>query len=202
MTRAIPVLLVGSLVLGYYAGRVTSPTAGVSAQAGATRPPKWQRIPLSPDQGAPLHWSVDALLKAHAALVANPRAPISDLLPLPITRTHMFSFRHTPPGSEPPSGEQHEGVSELHFIVAGSATATMGGQIQNRQGSPNQAGEYRGGAIAGGETFHVKAGDVVNIPPNTPHAYQAEGPDGITYMLVKVNVGLYPWSLVAGATLP
>jgi mannose-6-phosphate isomerase-like protein (cupin superfamily) len=203
MRRAIPVLLVGSLVIGYYAGRATSPTAGASAQAADTRPPKWQRIPLAPDQGAVLHWSSDQLLKAHTALVASPRAAISDLLPLPITRTHMFSFRHTSAGSSgPPSGEQHEGVTELHFIVSGSATATMGGQIENRQGAPNQPGEYRGGPITGGTTFHVKAGDVVNIPPNAPHAYQAEGPDGITYMLVKINVGLYPWSLVAGATLP
>jgi mannose-6-phosphate isomerase-like protein (cupin superfamily) len=113
----------------------------------------------------------------------------------------MFSFRHSPPSGEA-GAEVHEGVSELHIIVAGSATATMGGEVEGRQVSATQPGEVRGTGIKGGQTFKIKAGDVVNIPPNAPHSYQPDGPEGVTYMLVKVNVGLYPWSLVAGATLP
>jgi mannose-6-phosphate isomerase-like protein (cupin superfamily) len=201
MNRYLSVMLSGTLILGYIAGR-----AGGSDKASAQtspRQPKWQRVALAPDQGAPLHWSVDDFKKAHAALVANPRTRIGDLLNLPITRTHMFSLRHTAQSKTPVvSGEQHEGVSELHFIVAGSAIATIGGEIQNREVSATQPGEYHGGPIVGATTFPVKAGDVVNVPPNVPHAYAPDSPDGITYMLVKVNVGLYPWSLVAGATLP
>jgi quercetin dioxygenase-like cupin family protein len=46
--------------------------------------------------------------------------------------------------------------------------------------------------------FRVKAGDLLNIPANQPHATIADGPDGMTYVLMKVNVGLYPWSLING----
>ena len=47
----------------------------------------------------------------------------------------------------------------------------------------------------GGQTFKVKAGDWLLIPPDTPHQPK---PDvgGFSYMIMKLNVGVYPWSLV------
>lgn len=201
MSRYASAVFVAALGLAYLAGAATAP--GLFAQRGpASSLPKWQRIPLSPDQGQPLHWAVEDLKKAHEAMVSNPRTQLRDILSLPITRTHLFSFRHIAPSSGEIHSEQHEGVSELHFVVAGSATASIGGEMANREASETQPGEYRGGAVTGGEVFRVKAGDVVNIPPGAPHTYLADGPEGVSYMIVKINVGLYPWSLVAGATLP
>ena len=46
----------------------------------------------------------------------------------------------------------------------------------------------------GGENIKVKPGDLLTIPPNTPHWAQPD-PGGLTYVLLKVNVGLYPWPL-------
>jgi hypothetical protein len=56
-------------------------------------------------------------------------------------------------------------------------------------------GKYRGQPIEGGQTFKVKAGDWLLIPPDTPRQPK---PDtcGFSYMVMKLNVGVYPWSLV------
>ena len=34
------------------------------------------------------------------------------------------------------------------------------------------------------------------MPPSTPHQ-SIPDPGGVSYMLVKVNTGVYPWSLIA-----
>jgi hypothetical protein len=36
---------------------------------------------------------------------------------------------------------------------------------------------------------------VINMPPNTPHQ-SIPDPKGFSYMLIKVNVGQYPWALI------
>jgi mannose-6-phosphate isomerase-like protein (cupin superfamily) len=74
----------------------------------------------------------------------------------------------------------HPGNTELHYIIEGAGTVVTGGTIV-----PG-AGGGRGGAatIENGVTRHVSKGDVVIIPPNTPHWYKAV--DGqITYLEVR-----------------
>ena len=53
----------------------------------------------------------------------------------------------------------------------------------------------RGAAITGGETFMLKEGDWVSIPPNSPSQFKADSVDGLTYMVMKINAQLYPWDL-------
>jgi mannose-6-phosphate isomerase-like protein (cupin superfamily) len=127
----------------------------------------------------------DDMKKAHTALVARAAQGAAtggnqrDLFQPLVTR----------------SAEQHEGASDIYYIVGGSGTVTVGGTIDTKRIS--RPGEY-GGAITGGKAFKVKTGDLLNIPANQPHATIADGPDGMTYVLMKVNVGLYPWSLING----
>jgi mannose-6-phosphate isomerase-like protein (cupin superfamily) len=217
MKRMMPILWAGTLVLGYLAGYAASPAsfaaagqagrgpgaAQTPAPAGALPPGDYSKMQLAPDQGEPFAWSSDDMKKAHTALVAragqgatsaNPR----DLFQPLVTRTHSFIMVHRAaylPGGPAPSAEQHEGASDIYFIVGGSGTVTVGGTIDNRRIA--RPGEY-GGAIKGGKAFKVKAGDLLNIPANQPHATIPDGPDGMTYVLMKVNVGLYPWSLING----
>ena len=110
----------------------------------------------------------------------------------------MFDVVHRPQTSGEPNAEQHEGVTDLYVILGGSGTLTVGGEIANRQVIPNRPGEYTGRPINKGRSLAVKAGDIVNVPPNTPHASVGDA-GGLTYMLIKINVGMYPWSLVSGA---
>jgi mannose-6-phosphate isomerase-like protein (cupin superfamily) len=218
MKRMMPLLWAGTLVFGYLAGYAASPAgsaaagqaargqaaAQAAAPAGALPPGDYSKMQLAPDQGEPFAWSIDDMKKAHTALVARAAQPTAtggnprDLFPPLVTRTHSFIMVHRAayvPGSAAPSAEQHEGVSDIYYIVGGSGTVTVGGTIDNKRIS--RPGEY-GGAIKGGKAFRVKTGDLLNIPANQPHATMADGPDGMTYVLMKVNVGLYPWSLING----
>ena len=114
-----------------------------------------------------------------------------------VTRTHSFILMHRPEprtASQTPNAEQHEGATDIYFVVAGSGTVTVGGEIDSKRAS--RPGEYTG-PIKGGKPFKLQAGDILDIPPNMPHATVPDS-GGMTYVLMKVNVGLYPWSLIAG----
>jgi mannose-6-phosphate isomerase-like protein (cupin superfamily) len=161
------------------------------------------KVPLAPDQGGVVYWPGDDLKKAHATLVAtaaekNQIAPSSTgLVTLPVTRTHLFNFVCRYPVASPrPFAEFHEGCSDVYFIIGGSAALTIGGEVEGPRQNATMPGEFQGTGVKGGRTYNVKAGDILNIPPSTPHM-TSPGPGGVSYMLVKVNAGLYPWSLIA-----
>src|SRR5262249_14930107 len=146
-------------------------------------------------------FSGEAMRKAHTQLqtrsasggaTSNPR----DLIKPMITRTHSFILMHRPElrASASPNAQQHEGVTDIYFVVAGRGTGKGGGDIPTKRIS--RPGEYTGG-INGGKPFKLQAGDILDIPPNMPHATVPD-PGGMTYVLMKVNVGLYPWSLING----
>jgi mannose-6-phosphate isomerase-like protein (cupin superfamily) len=161
--------------------------------------PAWSDIPLNPNQpDGVTYWSVDTFAKVHAELASRAAKgqPLNarDLLPLPMTRTHGYTAGHRT-GKEPPTAEQHEGVTDVYFVMGGSATMTTGGELTGRRTLID--GEYRGTSIQGGESHRLKAGDVLLVPPNLPHSAQADA-GGFSYLLLKINVGLYPWPIVAG----
>jgi mannose-6-phosphate isomerase-like protein (cupin superfamily) len=180
---------------------------GLRAQAGqGTTPPlstftapAWSDIPLNPNQPDRVtYWSVDTFAKVHGELASRAAKgqPLNarDLLPLPMTRTHGYTAGYRT-GKEPPSAEQHEGVTDVYFVMGGTATMTTGGELVGKRILID--GEYRGTSIQGGESHHLKAGDVLLVPPNLPHSAQADA-GGFSYLLLKINVGLYPWPIVAG----
>jgi len=216
--RLIPVFWIGTtmlaFLLGYAVGPVKSaaiqsaavPAQGATQQApalGALPPGDYSKMQLAPDQGDPTLFSGAELRKAHSELqaraaqggqaLANPR----DLMKPMVTRTHSFILMHRPElrtAGSAPNSEQHEGVTDVYMVVAGGGTVTVGGSIENRR--TVRPGEYLG-PISGGKAFKLKAGDILDIPPNMPHATVPEA-GGMTYVLMKVNVGLYPWSLING----
>jgi len=215
MKRLIPVFFCTATILGFLAGYAVSPAGLASGQApapgaagqtpplaGALPPGDYSKINIAPDQGEPTLFSGEALRKAHPELqarakngqvVANPR----DVMPPLVTRTHWFTLLHRPAlatASATPNAEQHEGATDVYFVVAGTGTVTVGGSIDNKR-TP-RPGEYQG-AIKGGKPFKLAAGDILNIPPNMPHATVPDA-GGMTYVLMKVNVGMYPWSLING----
>ncbi len=164
------------------------------------RPP--EAVALSPDQGSIVYWPAESLQHAHEALakraaagesVADPR----EFVAIPATRTHAYNFLHRVVGKngQPPGVEFHTGNTDIYFIVGGSATLMTEGEIESREPIPNRPGEERGTLIKNGKPFTMRPGDVVNMPPLVPHQ-SLPGPGGFTYMLIKVNTGTYPWSLI------
>ncbi|HYM12957.1 MAG TPA: cupin domain-containing protein [Bryobacterales bacterium] len=79
--------------------------------------------------------------------------------------------------------EAHQGCADIYFLQIGTATAQLGGQIQNaKEESP---GEPRGTAVTGARSYQIGPGDLVLIPRNTAH-HMDPGPGKLGYILMKV----------------
>jgi mannose-6-phosphate isomerase-like protein (cupin superfamily) len=159
-------------------------------------------VPTNGRQGDVVYWSGESLMKAHASLSAaadagKPFNDPRDYVMLPATPTHAYNFLHRRMGANglPPGVEFHQANTDIYFIMAGTGTVMTEGTIENREPIPGRPGEDRGTLIKNGRGLKVKTGDVINMPPNTPHQ-SIPDPKGFSYMLVKVNVGQYPWALI------
>jgi len=159
-------------------------------------------VPLNSEQGGVVYWPADVLQKTQQTLAAaaargEPAADPRELLDLPATRTHAWNFLHRVMGAngQPPGLEFHEGTTDVYFITSGTGTLMAGGEVVNKEMIPARPGEYRGSSIRNGHGYRIKAGDVINMPPSTPHQ-SVPDPGGFSYVLIKVNTGMYPWSLV------
>jgi mannose-6-phosphate isomerase-like protein (cupin superfamily) len=72
---------------------------------------------------------------------------------------------------KPGSVELHTLVTDLVFVVEGSATFVTGGSILERHAlGPNQVG---GSSISNGEAHQLGMGDIIRIPNGTPHWFQS-----------------------------
>lgn len=103
--------------------------------------------------------------------------------------------------------DQHEGVSDFYVYIGGGGEIVTEGVIEKRVygSNPRNAafsgskvtmiapGEFNGQPIKDGRTYTVKAGDWLAVPPNVSHwpGYNP-GPDGLMYLMFKVNIGYYP----------
>ena len=89
---------------------------------------------------------------------------------------------------------EHDQVSEVYHIVAGTATLMLGPDITNRQRRPatqrtvvefNGPGN-NGTEIKNGVAYHLKPGDVVVIPAGTGHWF-TKIDDHIDYLMVRID---------------
>jgi quercetin dioxygenase-like cupin family protein len=85
------------------------------------------------------------------------------------TTTEVFIVVLEP--DEAPPLHQHDDVEQIFYIMAGAGTLTIGGPAQ---------------------TFSVKPGDVVRIPPHTLHSIKCEGAATLRYLSVDAFVGNKP----------
>ena len=176
---------------------------------------------LAPDAPPIAYWNIDDIRKAHgemaekAAKLAKEAGGGSSQSfgggPVHV-QTRNFSmfmlyrmFRDNPVlsltkvNSVLDDAEQHAGAYDFYIFTGGTGEMIVGGKIANRQNLQDKdgiiPGEYRGQPVVGGQTFKVKAGDWLLIPPNTPHQPKPD-PGGFSYFIMKINVGVYPWSLI------
>jgi quercetin dioxygenase-like cupin family protein len=98
-------------------------------------------------------------------------------------------------GKASPNGIEHSQITEIYHVMEGNATLVTGGTIENpRESSPESqvvkvlnGPSTGGGAIQGGVSRKVGPGDVVVIPPNTPHWFSEITSDQIVYLVVRVD---------------
>ena len=222
MKRLSAVGWVTVVTVGLIVGYATNLRSPVAAQQNAANslppPPEWKsqrpapylhtgNLTMWPNQPTDgMHWSIDDIRKAHQAMADAENTgkavdPNSTLHDFPHwTRTHSMFIYHAPQRATGKSAEQHMGYSQFIVVMGGTGSVEAGGTLQNaamfqEKGTPVW-GELRGTGIAGGKTFRVKEGDWVSIPPNTPIHVKADARGGLSYMVMKINAGLYPWELI------
>jgi mannose-6-phosphate isomerase-like protein (cupin superfamily) len=81
--------------------------------------------------------------------------------------------------------ELHETESDLIVVVSGAGTLIVGGTMPGSK--TTAAGEVRGPSIEGGERQKIAPGDILHIPPKTPHQVMLEPATQITYFTLKVK---------------
>jgi mannose-6-phosphate isomerase-like protein (cupin superfamily) len=92
-------------------------------------------------------------------------------------------------------GIEHSQITEIYHIMEGNATLVTGGVIENQRESPPESSVVKvlngpssgGGAVKDGVSRKVGPGDVVIIPPNTPHWFSEFSSDQIVYLVVRVD---------------
>src|SRR5215813_1337882 len=84
---------------------------------------------------------------------------------------------------KPGNVEIHLKETDVFYVTDGEATVVTGGTVQGRH--ETRANQVGGTAIEGGETFHLKKGDVMTIPAGVPHWFKET--NGISYYVVKVK---------------
>jgi mannose-6-phosphate isomerase-like protein (cupin superfamily) len=90
---------------------------------------------------------------------------------------------------------EHSQITEVYHVIEGNATLVTGGTIDNaRESGPDSpvvkvlnGPSTQGGVVKDGVSRKVGPGDVVIIPPNTPHWFSEITSDQIVYLVVRMD---------------
>ena len=89
---------------------------------------------------------------------------------------------------------EHEQVSEVYYVIDGTATLLTGPDLVNPVKRPDNEKTVRlqngpgwsSDSITNPQVNHLKPGDMIVIPAGTGHLF-TEIPDHITYMMVRID---------------
>lgn len=128
------------------------------------------------------HWTAAQFKEMAKTLAPKMNAHKSASQALGNLGTHTIQLSYREASGE---AEIHEGVTDIFVVEAGEATLTVGGKVAS--GKTTAPGEIRGTAVEGGKVMELGAGDVVNIPPGTPHQLTLKAGKSLAYLVVKVQ---------------
>jgi hypothetical protein len=98
-------------------------------------------------------------------------------------------------GAQAGGGIEHSQITEIYHVIEGNGTLVTGGSMDNLSEFPPDSPvvtvlngpSTRGGPIQNGVTRKIGPGDVVIIPPNTPHWFSEIPTEKIVYLVVRVD---------------
>ena len=98
-------------------------------------------------------------------------------------------------GAQAGGGIEHSQITEIYHVIEVNATLVTGGSMDNLSEFPADhpvvkvlnGPSTRGGPIQNGVSRKIGPGDVVIIPPNTPHWFSEISSDQIVYLVVRVD---------------
>ena len=146
------------------------PVLGLSvlAQGGAVAPASYMSVG-------------DISLGLSAAVAADAAAGAAD------TNSPGIAVRRRTGGGEPQYAIVHPLSTEIYYIIEGAGTLVTGGVLDPPAPPPADPDIVRSKTIKNGVTRTVAKGDVIVVPPGTPHWFNAI--DGtITYLESRVRV--------------
>ncbi|MGD1098158.1 MAG: hypothetical protein ABSB35_39990 [Bryobacteraceae bacterium] len=102
--------------------------------------------------------------------------------------------RNRASAQNPAGALEHSEVTEVYQIVSGNGTFVTGGTLDNPKASAPDSQIVKvldgpsttGGPIRNGVSRKVGPGDMIIIPPNTPHGF-TEIDDQVVYTVVRVD---------------
>jgi mannose-6-phosphate isomerase-like protein (cupin superfamily) len=160
-------------------------TAGLTAQTPTTpKQPRGAATDVS-------HDTFQATVKKMTAAVSDIQLRVVGIENQP--NIGIGVVRRTKPGGA--NSIEHSQITEIYYVTEGAATLVTGGTMEN----PREAAadsqvvtvlngpSTNGGKIAGGVSRTVGVGDVVVIPPNTPHWFSEITSGQIVYLVVRVD---------------
>lgn len=98
-------------------------------------------------------------------------------------------------GKTPPDAIVHDAITEVYQIVEGRGVLVTGGTLDSPVPFPNDGTIVRqvigpsssGKLIIGGTRREVGPGDIVVIPPHTPHGFVEIKSKRIVYTLIRID---------------
>jgi mannose-6-phosphate isomerase-like protein (cupin superfamily) len=92
-------------------------------------------------------------------------------------------------------GIEHSQITEVYHVIEGNGTLVTGGPMTDLKEEPADTPvvkvlngpSTRGGPLQGGVSRKLGPGDVVIIPPNTPHWFSEITTDQIVYLVIRVD---------------
>jgi mannose-6-phosphate isomerase-like protein (cupin superfamily) len=92
-------------------------------------------------------------------------------------------------------GSEHSQITEIYHVISGTGTLVTGGTIENaKQRDPSVEAvkiltgpSTEGTRIVGGKSRKIGPGDVIIIPPNTPHTFTEITSPEIVYLVVRMD---------------
>jgi mannose-6-phosphate isomerase-like protein (cupin superfamily) len=79
-------------------------------------------------------------------------------------------------------------VTEIYYILSGKATLVTGGTLPNPKPLAPGSTSLQSPTIEGGVSREVTSGDVIIIPPKTPHWFSGQEGD-LTYLIFRPDPG-------------
>jgi mannose-6-phosphate isomerase-like protein (cupin superfamily) len=137
-----------------------------------------------------------------AAVKKTASAPVSDqqLRVVPINNGEYnvgvgVVHRAKTAGRDIGGGIEHSQITEIYHVISGNGTFVTGGTIENLKDTPADnpvvttlnGPSAGGGKVVGGTSRKLGPGDVVIIPPNTPHWWTEITDNEVVYLVVRMD---------------
>jgi mannose-6-phosphate isomerase-like protein (cupin superfamily) len=173
--------------------RYTIPVLVFSLSAGFVAYAQMPHVPRGTATDVP-----NADIMATVAKTAS--APVSDQAVRVVSVNNEYNVsigvvHRAKKGPEGGGGIEHSQITEVYHVISGTGTFVTGGTIKDaKESAPDSAvvkvlngPSTGGGVVENGTSRVIGPGDVVIIPPNTPHWFREITSDQIVYLVVRVD---------------